>query len=165
VSHHFDSAADRADGRINPCDLYAFPGAPGTTAARPPGMALQARPRGRAAPGNAFAGRDVTAIALQLPDADLGGTRISLWARISLNDHIPPRQVNRIGQAMFRPLFFNPPDSEAGLNALNAAPPAADRDTYSEQSAASPALLPAWPGCPTRTATRRGWQRRSCRTC
>src|SRR5262247_1593295 len=32
VSHHFDSAADRADGRINPCDLYAFPGAPGSTA-------------------------------------------------------------------------------------------------------------------------------------
>src|SRR5262249_17305015 len=32
VSHHFDSAADRADGRINPCDLYAFPGAPGTSA-------------------------------------------------------------------------------------------------------------------------------------
>jgi hypothetical protein len=32
VSHHFDSAADRADGRINPCDLYAFAGAPGTTA-------------------------------------------------------------------------------------------------------------------------------------
>jgi hypothetical protein len=31
VSHHFDSTADRADGRINPCDLYAFPGAPGTT--------------------------------------------------------------------------------------------------------------------------------------
>jgi Domain of unknown function (DUF4331) len=32
VSHHFDSAADRADGRINLCDLYAFPGAPGTSA-------------------------------------------------------------------------------------------------------------------------------------
>jgi hypothetical protein len=32
VSHHFDSAADRADGRINPCDLYAFPAAPGTSA-------------------------------------------------------------------------------------------------------------------------------------
>jgi hypothetical protein len=31
VSHHFDSA-DRADGRINLCDLYAFSGAPGTTA-------------------------------------------------------------------------------------------------------------------------------------
>jgi hypothetical protein len=32
MSHHFDSAADRADGRINPCDLYAFPAAFGTTA-------------------------------------------------------------------------------------------------------------------------------------
>ena len=31
VSYHFDSAADRADGRINPCDLYAFPATPGTT--------------------------------------------------------------------------------------------------------------------------------------
>jgi hypothetical protein len=31
VSHHFDSAADRADGRINPCDLYAFPATPGAT--------------------------------------------------------------------------------------------------------------------------------------
>ena len=35
MSHHFDSAADRADGRINPCDLYAFPGAPGTTLTGP----------------------------------------------------------------------------------------------------------------------------------
>ena len=32
MSHHFDSAAARADGRINPCDPYAFPAAPGTTA-------------------------------------------------------------------------------------------------------------------------------------
>src|SRR5262245_7996009 len=241
VSHHFDSAADRADGRINPCDLYAFPGAPGTTALiltvnpdagrsspatfRPgaryefavasnggttegiafrvtftepgdtgqrvrvlradgpaaregtagtllgegrtgevfsltggalawaglaadpftaDGIAVvafnQALKEGRyapevftASPSNAFAGRDVTAIALQLPDAALGGARIGLWARISLDDHIPPRQVNRIGQAMFRPLFFNPPAGEAQLDALNAAPPAADRDTYSER--------------------------------
>ena len=35
-------------------------------------------------PGNIFAGRDVTAIALQIPDADLGGTRVAVWARISL---------------------------------------------------------------------------------
>ena len=86
-----------------------------------------------ASPANAFAGRDVTAIALQLPDAALGRTRIGLWARISLYDHVPPRQVNRIGQAMFRPLFFNPPDSEAQLDTLNAASPAADRDTYTER--------------------------------
>ena len=242
MSHHFDSAADRADGRINPCDLYAFPGAPGTTAliltvnpdagrsspttfradalyefvvtrdggtieeialritftepdntgqqqvrvlrvdgpgprqddagtllgeghtgevfplagnglawaglAADPfnadGIAIVAFNQGlaegryepavfAASPANAFAGRDVAAIALQLPDAALGRTRIGLWARISLHDHIPPRQVNRIGQAMFRPLFFNPPDSEAQLDTLNAAPPTADRDTYTER--------------------------------
>ena len=242
MSHHFDSAADRADGRINPCDLYAFPGAPGTTALiltvnpdagrsspttfRPDtlyefavasnggtseGIALritftepgdtgkqqvrvlradgpasrhrsagtplgeghtgevftltgdglawaglaadpfngdgtaivafnQGLKEGRytpevftASPSNTFAGRDVTAIALQLPDAALGSARIALWARVSLHDHVPPRQVNRIGQAMFRPLFFNPPDTEAELDALNAASPAADRDNYSKR--------------------------------
>jgi hypothetical protein len=242
MSHHFDSAADRADGRINPCDLYAFPGAPGTTvliltvnpdagrsspttfrpgaryefvvardggttedivfritstepdntgqqqvrvlradgpdagggtagtplgegrtgevfsltggglawaglAADPftaDGIAIvafnQALKEGRYtpdvftdSPSNAFAGRDVTAIALQLPDESLGSARIGLWGRISLDDHTPPRQVNRIGQAMFRPLFFNPPDSEAQLDTLNAASPSADRDTYADR--------------------------------
>ena len=247
MSHHFDSAADRADGRINACDLYVFPGAPGTTALiltvnpdagrsshttfRPDavyefvlasdvgtvediafqvtftdlgdggqqhvrvlrangpaaresgggallgeghtgdvvplsgngsggeglawaglaadpftadgaalGAFLQAVREGRydakiftASPSNVFAGRDVTAIALQLPDAALGRTRLSVWARISVLDHVLPRQVNRIGQAMFRPLFFNPPDSEAEIDALNAGSPAHDRDTYGER--------------------------------
>jgi len=242
VSHHFDSAADRADGRINPCDLYAFPAASGTTALiltvnpdagrsspttfRPDtlyefvvasdggtgedvafrvtfsepdesgqqqvrvhraggpaarhgtagtllgeartgavfslsgdglawaglaadpfngdgiaiGRFLQSLAEGlytpevfTASPSNAFAGRDVTAIALQLPDAALGGTRIALWARISLYDHTPQRQVNRIGQAMLRPLFFNPPDTEAELDTLNAGAPAADLDTHGER--------------------------------
>ena len=32
MSHHFDSPAALADGRVNPCDLYIFPTAPGTTA-------------------------------------------------------------------------------------------------------------------------------------
>jgi hypothetical protein len=31
VSHHFDSPTAIADGRINLCDLFVFPGAPGTT--------------------------------------------------------------------------------------------------------------------------------------
>jgi len=75
----------------------------------------------------------VTAIAVQLPDTALGSTRIGLWARISLHGRIPQRQVNRIGQAMFRPLFFNPPDTEAELDTLNAAPPAADRDAYGQR--------------------------------
>jgi hypothetical protein len=241
VSHHFDSAADRADGRINPCDLYVFPAAPGTTALiltanpdagrsspttfRPDalyefvvasnggtsedialrvtfsepeddgrqqvrvlradgpaarhgtagtplgegrsgevfpldgdglawaglaadpfngdgiavGRFLQGLAEGHytpevftADPSNAFAGRDVTAIALQLPDGAFGSTRIALWARISLDGHghAPPRQVSRIGQAMLRPLFFNPPDTEAELDTLNAGAPAADLDTH-----------------------------------
>jgi hypothetical protein len=244
VSHHFDSAADRADGRINPCDLYAFPGAPGTTALiltvnpdagrsspttfRPDalyefvvacdggtsediafrvtfnepsgtgqqrvrilradgpavrhgsagtplgegrtgevfsltgdglawaglaadpfsgdgiaiGRFLQELAEGRYTPevftddpSNAFAGRDVTAIALQLPDAAFGSTRIGLWARISLSGdgYTPQRQVSRIGQAMLRPLFFNPPDTEAQLDALNAGAPATDRDINGER--------------------------------
>jgi hypothetical protein len=244
VSHHFDSAADRADGRINPCDLYAFPAAPGTTALiltvnpdagrsspitfRPDavyefvvannggtsediafritftepddsgqqqvrvrrgdgpaaihgaegtllgegrigavfsldgsglawaglaadpfngdgiaiGRFLQSLAQGRytpevftTAPSNTFAGRDVTAIALQLPDAALGGTRIALWARIGLDSdgHGPQRQVSRIGQAMLRPLFFNPPDTEAELETLNAGAPAADRDAHGQR--------------------------------
>ena len=242
MSHHFDSAADRADGRINPCDLYAFPAAPGTTALiltvnpdagrsspttfRPDahyefvvasnggtseqivlrvsftepddngqqqvqvrradgpatphgtdgtalgqgrtgavfplggnglawaGLAadpfngdgiaiatfLQALTQGRytpqaftAAPSNTFAGRDVTAIALQLPDATLGSTPVALWARISLHGHTPQRQVSRIGQAMLRPLFFNPPDTETQLDALNAGAPTGDRATHSQR--------------------------------
>src|SRR6266508_4406450 len=208
VSHHFDSTAARADGRINPCDLYAFPAAPGTTALivtvnpdagrsspttfRPDalyefvvasdagtsedlalritftapddngeqqvrilradgpaaphfngdgiaiGRFLQALAEGRyapevftASPSNLFAGRDVTAVALQLPDAALGGIRIALWARISLAGPAGQRQVSRVGQAMLRPLFFNPPDAD--VDALNTGAPAADRDTHGER--------------------------------
>ena len=244
MSHHFDSAADRADGRINPCDLYAFPAEPDTSALiltvnpdagrsspttfRPDalyefvvasdagtrqdiafrvsftkpddnrqqqvrilradgpaarhgtkgtplgqgrtgqvfsldgdglawaglaadpfngdgiaiGRFLQSLTEGRYtpevftdAPSNTFAGRDVTAIALQLPDAALASTQIALWARISLDGdgHTPQRPVNRIGQAMLRPLFFNPPDTQAQLDALNAGAPAADRDTHRQR--------------------------------
>jgi hypothetical protein len=242
VSHHFDSAAARADGRINPCDLYAFPATPGTTALiltvnpdagrsspttfRPDalyefvvasdagtseditlrvafaapddhgqqqvqirrasgptaphgtqgtplgqgrtgavfvldgdglawaglaadpfngdgiaiGAFLQGLSEGRytpevftAAPSNTFAGRDVTAIALQLPDAALGSPRVALWARISLDGPAGHRQVSRVGQAMLRPLFFNPPDTEAELDGLNAGTPAADRATHGER--------------------------------
>jgi hypothetical protein len=242
VSHHFDSAAERADGRINPCDLYAFPAAPGAsaliltvnpdagrsspttfrpdalyefvvasdaetsediafrvsftepddsgrqqvgvlradgtaarggTAGTPLGQGrsgevfplaghglawagvaadpfsgdgfavgkfLTGLAEGRYTPeaftatNNPLAGRDVTAIALQLPNDALGVSRVALWARISVDDgHGQQRQVSRVGQAMLRPLFFNPPDTEAELDALNAGAPAADLDTYGER--------------------------------
>jgi hypothetical protein len=237
MSHHFDSPTALADGRINPCDLYVFPAAPGTSALiltvnpdagrsspstfRPDalyefvvasdggtsedltfqvtfseldehgrqqvqvrrangpaarhgtegtlvgegrsgevfsldgdglawaGLAadpftgdgvalggfLQALGEGRctpeaftAAPANTFAGRDVTAIALQVPDAVFGGSRVAVWGRISLYGHARQRQVSRIGQPMLRPLFFNPPDTE--VDALNADAPANDRARY-----------------------------------
>jgi hypothetical protein len=237
MSHHFDSPTALADGRINPCDLYVFPAAPGTSALiltvnpdagrsspttlRPDalyelvvasdggtsenlafrvtssepdehgrqqvqvrlasgpaarhgtagtlwgegrtgevfsldgdglawaGLAadpftgdgvalggfLQALGEGRyspeaftAAPANTFAGRDVTAIALQVPDGVFGGSRVAVWGRVSLYGHGPQRQVSRIGQPMLRPLFFNPPDSD--VDALNADTPADDQASY-----------------------------------
>ena len=82
-------------------------------------------------PGNIFAGRDVTAVALQIPDADLGGTRITVWARISLFGHAPQLQVSRIGQAMLRPLFFSPADAESEI--LNAGAPASDTDAHGKR--------------------------------
>jgi len=45
------------------------------------------RPHGRAS--SAFAGRDVTAIALQLPDAAFRSTPIGLWARTLLRAPAP----------------------------------------------------------------------------
>jgi hypothetical protein len=84
-----------------------------------------------ASPSNIFAGRDVTAIALQVPDADLGGTQITVWARISLFGHAPQLQVSRIGQAMLRPLFFNSPDAES--ETLNAGAPSTDKDAHGKR--------------------------------
>ena len=237
MSHHFDSPTALADGRVNPCDLYVFPAAPGTSALiltvnpdagrsspttlRPDalyelvvasdggtsedltfrvtfsepdehgrqqvrvrratglvarhgtegvllgegrtgevvsldgdglawaGLAadpftgdgvalggfLQALGEGRytpeaftAAPTDTFDGRDVTAIALQVPDAVFGGSPVAVWGRIRLYGHGPQRQVSRIGQPMLRPLFFNPPDAD--VDALNADAPANDRARY-----------------------------------
>lgn len=241
MSHHFDSPTAIADGRINLCDLYVFPAAPGTTALiltvnpdagrsspttfRPDalyefvvasdggtrediafritfgepdeagnqqvrvlhaegttarqgtegtqlgegrtgavfslgseglawaglaadpftadGAALAAflssllgegeyRPEIFAAsPANIFAGRDVTAIALQVPDSALGGSSVTVWARISLFGHAPQQQVSRIGQAMLRPLFFFPPDGDS--ETLNAGAPETDRQAHGER--------------------------------
>ncbi len=84
-----------------------------------------------ASPSNIFAGRDVTAVALQIPDADLGGTQITVWARISLFGHAPQVQVSRIGQAMLRPLFFSTPGAESEI--LNAGAPDSDRDAHGKR--------------------------------
>ena len=81
-----------------------------------------------AAPSDIFAGRNVTAIALQVPNSTFGGNAISLWARISLYGHAEQKQVSRFGNPMVRPLFFPVPGSDA--ESANSGSPANDIDAY-----------------------------------
>jgi Domain of unknown function (DUF4331) len=81
-------------------------------------------------PGNLLAGRNVTAIALQVPDHTLGGSDVALWARISLYGHAPQRQVSRAAHPLLRSFFF--PQPGPATEALNAASPADDVATYSD---------------------------------
>jgi hypothetical protein len=93
-------------------------------------------------PNNIFAGRNVTAIALRLPNSALGGTAVSLWARISLYGHAVQKQVSRFGIPMLRPLFFPVPGPDA--ENLNGGSPADDIPAYAgrlEQVAARLATL------------------------
>jgi hypothetical protein len=79
-------------------------------------------------PGNLLAGRNVTAIALQIPDDTLGGTEVAVWARISLYGHAPQRQVSRAARPLLRSFFF--PQPGPATEALNAASPADDVASY-----------------------------------
>jgi hypothetical protein len=81
-------------------------------------------------PGNLLAGRNVTAIALQVPDATFGGVDVALWARISLYGHAPQRQVSRAAHPLLRSFFF--PHPGADTEALNAGSPAGDVATFGE---------------------------------
>jgi hypothetical protein len=81
-----------------------------------------------ATPGNLLAGRNVTAIALQIPDKTFGGTEVALWARISLYGHAPQRQVSRAAHPLLRSFFF--PQPGPATEALNAASPADDVASY-----------------------------------
>jgi Domain of unknown function (DUF4331) len=81
-----------------------------------------------ATPDNLLAGRNVTAIALQVPDVAFGGTDVAMWARISLYGHGPQRQVSRAANPMLRALFF--PQPGADTEALNAGAPAGDVATF-----------------------------------
>lgn len=83
-----------------------------------------------ATPANLLAGRNVTAIALQVPDVTFGGTDVAMWARISLYGYGPQRQVSRAANPMLRALFF--PQPGADTEALNAGSPAGDVATFGE---------------------------------
>jgi hypothetical protein len=81
-------------------------------------------------PGNLLAGRNVTAIALQIPDAAFGSGEVAVWARISLYGHAPQRQVSRAAHPLLRSFFF--PQPGAATEALNAASPADDVAAYGD---------------------------------
>jgi hypothetical protein len=81
-------------------------------------------------PGNLLAGRNVTAIALQVPDVAFGGIDVAVWARISLSGHGPQRQVSRAAHPLLRSFFF--PRPGADTEALNAGSPADDLATYTD---------------------------------
>jgi hypothetical protein len=82
-------------------------------------------------PSNIFAGRNVTAIALQLPNSTFGGPAVSLWARISLYGHTEQTRVSRFGNPMVRPLFFPVPGPDA--EGANAGSPASDIDAQTDR--------------------------------
>ncbi|HTV99029.1 MAG TPA: DUF4331 family protein [Streptosporangiaceae bacterium] len=81
-------------------------------------------------PANLLAGRNVTAIALQIPDDAFGGTNVAVWARISLHGHAAQRQVSRAAHPLLRSFFF--PRPGPATEALNAASPADDVAAYGD---------------------------------
>ncbi len=82
-------------------------------------------------PGNLLAGRNVTAIALSMPDVAFGGVNVAIWARISLYGHGPRRQVSRAAHPLLRSFFFPRPGPDT--EALNAGSPAGDVAAYSDR--------------------------------
>jgi hypothetical protein len=92
-----------------------------------------------ATPANLLAGRNVTAIALQVPDVMFGGTEVAVWARVSLYGHGPQRQVSRAAHPLVRALFF--PQPGADTEALNAGSPAGDVATFGEAVRATAAQV------------------------
>jgi Domain of unknown function (DUF4331) len=84
----------------------------------------------RATSGNLLTGRNVIAIALQVPDVAFGGIDVAIWARISLYGHGAQRQVSRAAHPLLRSFFFPRPGAET--EALNAGSPAGDVAAYTD---------------------------------
>jgi hypothetical protein len=92
-----------------------------------------------ATPANLLAGRNVTAIALQVPNVTFGSTDVAVWTRISLYGHSPQQQVSRAAHPLLRALFF--PQPGADTEALNAGSPASDVATFGEAVRATAAHM------------------------
>lgn len=81
---------------------------------------------------NPFAGRNITAIVLEVPSALIGKGKISAWATISLFGHAPEVQVSRWGLPMVTHLFLS--DQEA-KEQFNASVPSEDRERFAKSIA------------------------------
>jgi hypothetical protein len=79
---------------------------------------------------NLFAGRNVNAIAIEIPGAllDTGGRRAGTWATTVLRDHGTWVRIQRCGAPLVPTIFFDPSGEDA--DAWNAADPAHDREAY-----------------------------------
>jgi hypothetical protein len=112
------------------------------------GPALQAFVRGLAADKvdfspfehrvNIFANRNVTAIVLEVPSAQIGTGPIGVWASISLYGHAPQRQVARAAWPLIKHLFVR--DDHAGAH-LNEDPPTLDLENARERIIANVAQV------------------------
>lgn len=59
-------------------------------------------------PGNLLAGRNVTAIALQVPGITFGDIDVAAWAQISLHGHAARRKVSRAAHPLLRSFSLPP---------------------------------------------------------
>ena len=85
-----------------------------------------------------FANRNVTAIVLEVPSAQIGSGRVGVWAAISLHGHAPQRQVARAAWPLMKHLFVR--DDHVGAH-LNEDPPTRDGENAGERIAANVAQV------------------------
>ncbi len=76
---------------------------------------------------NFFAGRNVTAIVLEVPNTMIGGGSVRAWATVSLCGHAPEVQVSRWGLPLITNIFLSDPQlQDAQREAYNRAAPIED---------------------------------------
>jgi hypothetical protein len=80
---------------------------------------------------NFFAGRNVTAIVLEVPTHLIGQGKINAWATISLYGHAPEIQVSRWGLPLITHIFLNDPESQDTKEQFNTSTPAENLNRFS----------------------------------